>query len=410
LDSVEVSALLEYGVNVLRIALRKSDRTDININKYTNAYVLSDNLQKIRGDIKGTKTVINSVDSPYNHGKYTLKRSNFTKWYSGLQSDYSSFDENTLYSEIIAAFDALMAQHTDYITKATLGTASGTDADGNAYSLYEYVFTPRFYSNAYSDIKRPKIYMDGSIHGFEKNSTFGLYYFLKDLAEHWDENETLSALRECVEFHIIPVVNPYGFDRNNYTNANGVNINRNFAHPGEWVVVLTPDTEVNGEEAFDQPESQIVRDWLLNDEDNILMYFNCHTNGFTSVGYGEMNACLTSSDRADDYFNKLFDALTMHLNRQTLMLTKNYQSISPNSGEICGHIGGTATSTSTKGNASAWANTMRSMLAMTLEGFNELSDAEDNVIIANFSDESKKINSEIIGNILAQIIMVYSNY
>lgn len=404
----EVSPMRTFGVTHVRIVMRKTSGETPTPSDGVDFNSISLLPLKNLNDIEFLKNALNYNFSPYNHGEYITNKEDYSEYYTGKQSDYSAFGESTVYSEVLSAFDALMNNANGYITKNALGTASGTDSGGNPYTIYEYVFKPKQKTSVYSSKKTPKIYMDGSIHGFEKNSTFGLYYFLKDIVEHWDDVRSLEAIRNSVEFHIIPVSNPYGFDRNEYVNGNGVNINRNFAHPGDWIVVLEPDTEVNGLSAFDQPESAIIRDWLLAGENDILMYFNCHTNGRITTGYAEMNPLMTSNDRNDQYFNKLFDAFIRQINRQTIRLPLMYSLIQPSTSEMCGTITSSPTSNATKGTASTWADTMETMLAMTLEVFNGLKNSVGDTVIVKYSDDSKKICSEMIGNIVINVLLEYS--
>jgi hypothetical protein len=49
-------------------------------------------------------------------------------------------------------------------------------------------------------------------------------------------------------------------------------------------------------------------------------------------------------------------------------------------------------------------------MAMTLESFNALKESESVTIISKYSDDSKKINSEIIGNMVMQVIAEYAPY
>lgn len=404
----EISPMRAFSVTHVRIVMRKTSEESATPSEGNNFSAISPLPLKNLGDIETIKNILNLRNSPYNHGQYNTKKVNYSDYYIGQQSDYSAFGIDTKYSEVLGAFDTLMSDSNGYITKNTLGTASGTDLEGNPYTIYEYVFKPKQKTFKRSDKKTPKIYMDGSIHGFEKNSTYGLYYFLKDVVENWFKVRPLEGIRNSVELHIIPVVNPWGFDRNEYVNGNGVNINRNFAHPGEWTVVTTPDTEVNGLSAFDQPESAIIRDWLIADENDILMYFNCHTNGRTTTGYAEMNLLMTSNDRNDQYFNKLFDAFIRQINRQSIRLPLMYPLIQPNTSEMCGTITSSMTANSTKGTASSWADTMETMLAMTLEVFNGLCNSDGVTVIQKYSDDSKKICSEIIGNVVINVLLEYS--
>ena len=349
------------------------------------------------------------ADSPYNHGKFDLYPSDYCEWYSGLQTSYiaEGFGDSTSYAETISAFDGLLALDSAYITKNLLGDASGT-TQGQPYKMYEYVFSPKKVTITPDSRKFPKIYIDGSIHGFEKTSTFGLFYFLKDLTTNWDKNASLAAIRANVEIHVIPVCNPWGFDLRQYKNANSVNINRNFDHPGEWEVISS-GTNANGLEPFDQPESAIMRDWLLAGESDLIAYLNGHTNGYEyTIGYDEMNQNIVSLDRNDKFYNRIFRVLGNHIKTQTLRWATMYPTITPSNQETCGKIGQQATGTLTKGTASAWANTMRNMVSMTLEGFNGLKDAENNIVIESFSGDAFKINSENIGNMIIQILKEYS--
>lgn len=358
---------------------------------------------------EAVKKLINGDLSAYNHGPFDLYRWRFGDWYSGLQEDYTGFSRTTKYADIIAAFDALMALDAQYISKNTLGTASGTDSGGNSYTMYEYVFKPKNYTSGSLNTKKvPKIYIDGSVHGFEKCGTFGLYYFLKDLVVNWDKNASLAAIRQSVEIHVIPVSNPYGFDNFIYKNGNGVNINRNFDHNGEWIVV--PDgNQQNGLAPFDQPESAIIRDWILADEENILCYLPLHTNGMWNVSnYGEMNASMPSSDRYDDYYNRIFRVITNHIEEQTIRWPLMYENIRPGSSTFCGKIQASVTEASTKGTASQWANTMRRIVSMTFEGFNGIN-INDVQIVETFSAQAQKMNSENIGNIVIQMLREYSD-
>lgn len=352
--------------------------------------------------------------SQYYHGPYDIYSDEFNMWYSCLQTEYTEdFSATTKYAQVISAFDALLALDPQFITKSELGTASGTDADGNEYTMYEYVFKPKMKTATQNPRKMPKVYMDGSIHGFEKCSTFGLYYFLKDLTTNWMNNPVLEAIRRSIEIHVIPVSNPYGFDHGIYKNANSVNINRNFDHPGEWVIIDS-GTDQNGLEAFDQPESAIIRDWLLAAESDLMYYANLHTNGaYYTTGNTEINYCMTSGDRNDNYFNRIFRVFTTHIEAQTLRWSYEHSEVGNelSSTQMLGWIQVTNTDTSTKGTASAWANTMRHIVSMTLEGFNgwQMTSGQSPIPIPLYSNVAMKMNAENIGNMLVQMAHEFAN-
>lgn len=343
--------------------------------------------------------------TPYNHGPFCTYREDFAKFYTGLMGDYtdvSDFVRSTLYSTVINKFDALMALDTEHITKSALGTASGTDTDGNQYTIYEYTFTPHacrpqsLIDNA-SLKKLPVILCDGSIHGFEKNSTYGIYCFLYDLVNNYSENPVLQAIRNNVTIKVIPVVNPWGFDRNEYGNANGVNLNRNF-DTSDW----TAD-EGTGSTPFDQPESAIVRDWILASEPDLMAYFNTHTNGmWSATSFTEANAVMPKfyASNGDKYYNRLAFVTARHIEIQTNEFAELYNFDIPT---FFGRYQGTETA----GTASAWATEKARVIAMTFEMFNAIT-IDNESIVSIFSAQSKKMCSELIGNIIAQTIFEYS--
>lgn len=381
---------------------------------YFPGYEATDDFAKV---IQGA---IEYETSKFFYGPYDIRKSDFQSWYSGLQSDYTLFGVGgspeyaiptgawaTKYADVISAYDALMAEDTTYITKKALGTASGTDANDNPYTIYEYVFKPKRYDGAGMNQKvAPKILIDANIHGFERNSAYGLFYFLKDIVENWDKNESLKALRCHVELHVIPISNPYGFDNFTYTNGNSVNINRNFAC-GNWTVVPVGDKDATGEEPFDQPESAIIRDWILDNADNLMMYINCHTDGrYNADSYANANHWMLSSDRNDDYFNRLYNVGTRHIEEQTLMFPTMYPNVTPSN--FFGEINTEATENTSKGTAKQWACTQMNFLSMTLEGFNGLKVGDDQ-IFRILNDDTQKANSEIIGNTVIQICYEYAD-
>lgn len=63
-------------------------------------------------------------------------------------------------------------------------------------------------------INVPKILVISAIYGYEQVSAYSTALFFKDLAESWQDKEQLEFLRWNVDFVIIPVANPYGYDSN----------------------------------------------------------------------------------------------------------------------------------------------------------------------------------------------------
>src|SRR5699024_5227021 len=121
------------------------------------------------------------------------------------------------------------------------------------------------------DKSTPKIIVACGLHaGTEKESIFSLYYFMEQICENWQDDESLEYLRHNVEFDIIPIVNPWGFDGGNYRlNSNMVDLNRNFDYG--WRSGAEGSRTYGGTSAFSEKEAQYVRDMILDNPD--AMYF-----------------------------------------------------------------------------------------------------------------------------------------
>ena len=386
------------------------------------------------------------------------------------------------YPDIIDAYESLRYAHPEYITRNALGNVRKIHADNSdtlnpqfeanalarstfestidstildqeylldgesndtpGYTIWEYVFKPRVRTNPLDSRVIPKIYLDAGIHGFERCAVFGLFQFMYDVTENWTTNKSLETLRNNVEFHIIPVSNPYGFNHNFYTNERGVNINRNFVHPGydeetdaaSWEKTDASASQYNGPAPFSEPETQILRDWLESAETSITFYANLHTDGNGTVPtYYTMNHCMTSNDRNDEYFNRIFSVFSTHITEQSfhwpLEVKPQYtidgktydETIAlTNDGTLnsfcgCFHLYATSEDTSgaNKGTAQTYAHSVLNILAMTLEGFAGVAAEVDSQpiggVIPTCSTTSVRLNAENIGNIVIQILREYSN-
>lgn len=243
-------------------------------------------------------------------------------YYRGVADSYenSAFGWTTQYADYIALWKSLVEPHSSYVTETALGVAS----DGQ--TIYLYNFKPVGLSN--SDKPIPKIIIIAGQHGGETANVFGLYYFVANLLNRWNQHPALEYLRNHVELMIVPVLNTYGFDNRSYKNANGVNLNRNY--DSKWTLVEdTTSNQYGGAEPFDQSETQIVRDLLLNNKDAVLV-IDSHVNGGGKVAnYSDINY-YGVSESTDSYYNRMIDAVAYNLSAISANFNLDYELGQPN--------------------------------------------------------------------------------
>ena len=353
--------------------------------------------------------------SGYNKGNFVIAKPDVSEWYECecLKENANAFGfvlgtntayTGTQYARVIELYDALVSDaETGYITKTELGTGAGTDQQGNAYKLYEYAFVPKKYTSTIANKKHPKILIDCSIHGFEKNSTFGIFSLMYDVVHNWTKNKFLETLRNYVEIRIVPVANPWGFDNNTRNNYNGVNLNRNF--PADNWEYVESGNNASGDAPLDQPEAAILAQWFQNNAD-MWFYFNTHTNGhYYASGYAEANALMPYNNINDGYYNKMYNAFVRHIECQTAQLAEEFQSISPSYSQFIGKIQASATSGAGYADQYVCAY-LKIALAMTLEGCNYLRIGETEL---GYNDGTIKMNAEMFGNTIEQLLYEYCN-
>lgn len=111
----------------------------------------------------------------------------------------------------------------------------------------------------------------GGIHGTEKGTVTLMEQLVDEIKAHPD---IVPAGKRLV---IIPLTNPDGyFDREDKLNANGVNLNRNFA-TDDWVVQEGDEETYAGEEPFSEVESRIVREVTNQCDPSMMIAF--HSQG-----------------------------------------------------------------------------------------------------------------------------------
>ncbi|XP_016977145.1 carboxypeptidase B [Drosophila rhopaloa] len=140
---------------------------------------------------------------------------------------------------------------------------------------------------------KPVIVIDGTVHAREWISPSMALYIIQQLLDNYSENQELL---EDYNWVIMPVVNADGYEyshtesrywrktRRPTSNPEcvGTDINRNFGY--EWGHDEGSSSDpcednYRGERTFDQPESQVLRDVLLNYKGRLNFYLSLHSYG-----------------------------------------------------------------------------------------------------------------------------------
>ena len=198
----------------------------------------------------------------------------FGKYYGC--TDYPS--HYTTYAYLISAYDALVTKHPSLITKNLLGT------DGQGTEIYEYDIRCKDYNSGGnrgaldSVADKPLIAIMAGVHGGETSTINGLYYIVRDIL---DGVAPVSTILGNINLRIIPCVCPYGFDNKSRTNANGVNINRNF--DADWIYQDYGTNNYSGPSAASELETQIAQSWLQDvHADGAVLAIDWHNSGYSS--------------------------------------------------------------------------------------------------------------------------------
>lgn len=305
-------------------------------------------------------------------------------YYEGLQSEYN-FDTDKNASEYLQAFEMLIDEDVN-------ATATSLGRDSSGEDMVAYTIKPA--SILYEKLSkkpnaRPKILIVSGQHGFEKGSVYGLYYFVKDLIENYSKNDSLAYIRGNVELSMIPIANRYGFDNNLYGNANNVNLNRNYE---DGFVA----GEKNGSTALDQPETKLINDWIKNNSDALAL-IDFHTNGKQILTDWKNVNWLSIPYMETPYIDIVYDVCTRQISDNTVRFKKEFNL--------------TLGKDISLGRVDEWKKqpcldsqaVLNNMIGITCEGFPAFVGAE-----SIYDSNSMKANSEILGNIILNLLRGFS--
>lgn len=182
------------------------------------------------------------------------------------------------YTDFYSFYDELCNKYPTYVTRID----EGENEDGK--KIYSYKFKPEEPEYTINSkptekpFKKMKFFISSSTHGNERTSIWTLYNMMKEICDNWKTDEALEFLRWNVEFIIIPILNPSGYEKFTRINGRGVDINRNFDADWENGSDDTTQTTYRGPKAMSEPAT-IICDNILKREspDYVIDFHNFHT-------------------------------------------------------------------------------------------------------------------------------------
>ena len=165
--------------------------------------------------------------------------------------------QNKTAAEVYALYDGLVTDYSSYVSCEELGD----DTWGNRLAYYKFRQTKP--TGQYTCVY-PKILIVCGMHGYEHVSAFNVYNMMEYLCKNH------NVLRDEVDFDILPVANPSGWNAYSRKNAAGIDLNRSF--PTGFVVGDDPTSGTyGGSEPLSQKEAQYINTMLLENKYDVVI-------------------------------------------------------------------------------------------------------------------------------------------
>ncbi|XP_045502894.1 uncharacterized protein LOC123699889 [Colias croceus] len=134
---------------------------------------------------------------------------------------------------------------------------------------------------------RPKVIVEGGIHAREWIAPAFVTYFIHQILTAPEQNGTLRTVAFMYQWYFVPVLNPDGYDYTHTTdrmhrkNMNHVDLNRNFGIAFGTVGVSSNKLSETycGPNAFSEPESQAMGNFVSANSKNLKYYLAFHAYG-----------------------------------------------------------------------------------------------------------------------------------
>ncbi len=193
-------------------------------------------------------------------------------------------------SEIEAWTDSMIAAHSSILSSKI---SIGQTIEGREMWAFKISDNPNV------DEDEPEVMFTAAIHAREVITPLVIEHFVEHMADNYGINPDVTDIVDNREIWIVPCVNPDGYYHNEYTdpggggmwrknrrnNGNGtygVDLNRNYGY--EWGYDdggSSPDPSdetYRGTGPFSEPETQNLRDWAIERNFAVTLYFHSASN------------------------------------------------------------------------------------------------------------------------------------
>jgi len=206
--------------------------------------------------------------------KYSVIHEDLTAFY---QSRYGEALSMGGYPTMDEAYDSLDLYNSLFPNIVSMRDSIGASIEGRP------IYMVKLSDNVWDDEDEPEIMVNGLIHAREPGGLLFNLYFIRYLCDNYGSDPLATDLIDNREFYFIPLINPDGYEynrindpngggmwrknrRNNGGGSYGVDLNRNWGYMWGYDDIGSspdPDDETyRGTEAFSEPETQTLRDFI----------------------------------------------------------------------------------------------------------------------------------------------------
>lgn len=196
------------------------------------------------------------------------------------------------HGQLMAHLDTMASRFPDLISQRAPISAILTHENHN-------IFYVKISDNPYQNEDEPAVLFTGLTHAREPIGMQQMLFFMYHLLENYTVDPYLKALIDTTEIYFIPCVNPDGYIYNQQTNPGGgglwrknrldhgdgtygVDLNRNFGYmwgyDDEGSSPYTWSETYRGAEAFSEPETKAIRDFVNEHQFSVCLNYHSYGN------------------------------------------------------------------------------------------------------------------------------------